>query len=289
MPYPNLPLRPHLPLRPLQHRQNSGRLDPGQGVHALAASRHARIALGAVEVDAWLKGGLVRAALHEVFAAQQADAAAAAGFATLVALRAIARPAGAQRLVWVRQDFLDSQVGQLHPPGLAALGLNPALLVLVRAAGVREALQAAGEAVRSGGLGAVLVELWGQSSLLDFTASRRLSLAAEATGTPVLLLRVAAHPGPSAAAPLASSAAASRWVVRALPSRVLPANAPGPPAFAAMLLRSRGQEAGITWHLDWDHERQCFQNYNGTTAQPRALVPFSANRATAGQEWRTAG
>eukprot|EP01035_Chromulina_nebulosa_P064639 gene64639-88434_t len=58
----------------------------------------------------------------------------------------------------------------------------------------------------------------------------------------MLLLRVAASP--------AASAAATRWLVQAAPSRPLAANAPGPPAFTVTLLRHRGGAAGNTWHLE---------------------------------------
>jgi protein ImuA len=231
------------------------------------------------ELDDWLGGGLARGGLHEVFAAGQADMATAAGFAALLALQAARR----RRVLWVRQDFLDGQAGQLHPPGLAALGLNPALVVLVRASDVPGALRAAGEAARCNGLGVVLMELWGEAPPLDHRASRRLSLAAEESGVPVLMLRVAATP--------AASAAASRWLVGALPSRPLAANAPGPPAFAATLLRHRGGAAGATWHLEWNHERQCFQAHDATPL-PRAVVPVSAGRAIGPDReggWRRAG
>ncbi len=228
------------------------------------------IALGAQAVDAWLGGGLERGALHEVFAGKQADVAAAAGFIALLALRSAGGGAARRQILWVRQDFLDGQTGQLHPPGLAALGLDPALIVLVRARDVLGVLRAAAEVAGSTGFGAVVVELWGESPLLDLTASRRLSLAAEKAGVPVLMLRVAAIPAPSAAA--------SRWLLAGLPSRPLAANAPGPPAFAATLLRHRGGAASNTWHLEWNHEQGCFQDRDAP-ALPRAVVPLPAERA----------
>ncbi|OJY63968.1 MAG: hypothetical protein BGP12_15570 [Rhodospirillales bacterium 70-18] len=242
----------------------------------VAPMRRGDITLGLAELDDWLGGGLARGGLHEVFATGQADVAAAMGFAALLALRA----ARQRRILWVRQDFLDGQTGRLHPPGLAGLGLNPALVVLVRAGDVLGVLRAAGEAARCNGLGAVLVEPWGEAPLLDHSTSRRLSLAAEGSGVPVLMLRVAATP--------TASAAASRWLVGALPSRPLAANAPGPPAFAATLLRHRGGAAGATWHLEWNHEQQRFQAHD-TTPLPRAVVPVPAGRPAGldqkGREW----
>jgi len=273
MPYPP-PLPVPLPAKALPFRQRLAAL-----ARPAAPVRQGAITFGLAELDGWLGGGLLRGALHEVFAAGQADVAAATGFAALLALRA----ARQRRILWVRQDFLDGPTGQLHPPGLAALGLNPALVILVRAGDVMGVLRAAGEAARCGGLGAVLVEPWGEAPQIDHTAGRRLSLAAAESGVPVLMLRVAATP--------TASVAASRWSVEALPSRPLPANAPGPPAFTASLLRHRGGAAGATWHLEWDHDRHCFQPYDAAPL-PRAVVPVPAGRAAGpapAGSWRRAG
>ncbi len=258
-----MPLRPP-PRTPLRLRQ---RFD-GLAAPAVPRLRDA-VTFGLAPIDTWLGGGLVRGALHEVFAASPDDAATALGFAAMLAQRA-GRAGGRQRILWVRHAASDARAGQLYPLGLAALGLNPAHLVLVRAADVLGVLRAAAEAARSTGLAAVLLELWGEAALLDLTASRRLSLAAEETATTVLLLRVAATPVPSAAA--------SRWMVGALPSRPLAANAPGRPALAATLLRHRGGAAVNTWHLEWDHEQRCFRDYDAA-AQPGAVVSLPAGRA----------
>ena len=232
----------------------------------------APVPFGAPTLDGPLGGGLARAALHEVYAAGGADGAAATGFAAGVALRAAA---GGRQIAWIRQDFLDAEVGRLHPPGLAELGLDPGQVLLVRAKDVQGVLRAGLEATRCAVLGAVLIEPWGESRLLDLTASRRLSLAAKASGAVTLLLRVAASPSPSAAA--------TRWLVRSLPSRALEANTPGYPAFVATLLRHRRGVAGREWCLEWDRDRGCFQDRPVPDAAPvpRPVVPVPARRAAA--------
>jgi protein ImuA len=216
----------------------------------------APVPFGAPTLDGPLGGGLARAALHEVYAAGGADGAAATGFAAGVALRAAA---GGRQIAWIRQDFLDAEVGRLHPPGLAELGLDPGQVLLVRAKDVQGVLRAGLEATRCAVLGAVLIEPWGESRLLDLTASRRLSLAAKASG------------------------AATRWLVRSLPSRALEANAPGYPAFVATLLRHRRGVAGREWCLEWDRDRGCFQDRPVPDAAPvpRPVVPVPARRAAA--------
>jgi len=210
------------------------------------------VALGVAEVDGALGGGLARGRLHEVVG-EGADAAPAAGFAALLALRA----AGRRTLVWVRQEGLSAETGRLYGPGLAELGIDPARLVVVSARDAAAGLRSGLEAVRCAALGAVLIELWGEPKVLDLTATRRLSLAAEASGVTALLVRIAARPGPSAAA--------TRWAVRSVASAPLPAGAPGGPAFAVTLLRHRGSAAGRGWHVEWNRDDACF----------RALAPLS--------------
>src|ERR1700742_2872453 len=81
----------------------------------LGADR-ARIPLGHAEADRTLRGGLMRGALHEVFAAD----ASAIGFTAGLARRA----AGAKRLLWIVHDFSALEQGALAPTGLAEFGLD---------------------------------------------------------------------------------------------------------------------------------------------------------------------
>src|SRR5438876_3977341 len=89
----------------------------------------ARVALGHAGADATLQGGLAVAAVHEVFA-EGRQSAAATGFITGLAGRITPR----RPLVWVRQDFTEIESGALSMSGLCELGLDPRLVVTVRAA-----------------------------------------------------------------------------------------------------------------------------------------------------------
>lgn len=206
-----------------------------------------QVSFGAPALDGALDGGIARAALHEVYAPGTADLVAATGFAVGLAIRA----AGLRPILWVRQDVVDAETGRLHPPGLTELGLDPGRVLLVRARDAEGVLRAGSEAARCPALGAVLIEPWGEPRRLDLTASRRLSLAAEGSGTTTLLLRAAVSPQPSAAR--------TRWQIAALPSRALEANAPGDPAFSVRLLRHRGGLAEREWRVEWSRDRQSFQ------------------------------
>ena len=81
------------------------------------------VTLGAERADAALGSALARGALHEMFAAQAADAAALTGFCAGLA-QCISGDAG--RIVWIRQGFSETEAGPLFMPGLAALGLDEA-------------------------------------------------------------------------------------------------------------------------------------------------------------------
>ena len=95
-------------------------------------TRSDRVALGHADADATLHGGLAIGAMHEVFA-EGRQSAAATGFIAGLAGR-LQRPR--RPLVWVRQDFTEIESGALSMSGLAELGLDPRLLVTVRAADV---------------------------------------------------------------------------------------------------------------------------------------------------------
>lgn len=207
----------------------------------VAAPDGARAALGVAAVDAALGGGLALGACHELFAGTQADRGAALGF--LCGL--LARCAGAGPILWIEQHMLARLAGGVHAPGLAELGLDPARLVVARARGVDDVLRALAEGARTAALGAVVAELWGGAAALDLTASRKLALAARASGVPVFVARVDAEPQPSAAA--------TRWRVTAARSAVLAGGAPGWPTVRAELLRQRGGRAGA-WTLAWERD-----------------------------------
>ena len=88
-----------------------------------------RVALGHAGADAALQGGLALGAVHEVFA-EGRQSAAATGF-----IAGLARRVGARRpLLWVRQDFTELESGALSMSGWRELGLDPRLVVSVRAA-----------------------------------------------------------------------------------------------------------------------------------------------------------
>ena len=159
---------------------------------------------GIAEVDSRLPGGgLALGALHEVAGGGNGaiDGAAAALFAAGIA----ARTKG--KVLWciARPD--------LFAPGLAQAGLAPDRVIYVEAGDDRAVLACMEEGLRHGGLGAVV----GEVARLSMTASRRLQLAAEGTGSIGIALRRWRRQTETAdfGQP---TAAMTRWRVSALPS-----------------------------------------------------------------------
>jgi protein ImuA len=222
-----------------------------------------RVALGHAEVDAMLQGGLALGAMHEVFAEAGRHSGAATGFVAGLAGRAAAR----RPLVWVRQDFTEIESGALSMSGLAELGLDPRLFVTVRAADVDSALRTAADALACDALGIVVLEVWGVARQLDLVASRKLTLAAQASGVTGVLLRVAAEPQPSTAE--------TRWIVRAAHSPPAAAwSSWGAPVFDAQLVRNRHGPVG-RWIMEWKCD-ECL--FGKPTAYPQPVAAAPAHR-----------
>ena len=225
-----------------------------------------RVALGHVEADATLQGGLAVGAVHEVFAEAGRQSAAATGFVAGLAGRVAAR----RPLVWVRQDFTEIESGALSMSGWAELGLDPRLVVTVRATDVDSALRTAADAFACDALGAVVLEIWGQARQFDLVASRKLTLAAQASGVTGLVLRVAAEPLPSTAE--------TRWIVRAAHSPPAPWSAWGAPVFDAQLVRNRHGPVG-RWIMEWKCD-ECLFSKPAADPQPVAAAPAHRSHQT---------
>jgi protein ImuA len=201
-------------------------------------SEDAVVPLGINFVDAALQGGLRRSGLHEVTAAD--ESAAAAGFCTVMLAR-LAEKRGI--VVWCRRG------SDLYGPGLAALGLDPARLIVVRPRREADVLWAMEEGLRSRAPAAVLGEAAGGGPI----ALRRLQLAAESGGVAAVLLR-------PAQAPFVPGPALTRWRIGSagpLPATAGQGAAEGADRFRLRwqveLQRCRGGTPA-TWLLEWCDE-----------------------------------
>jgi protein ImuA len=175
------------------------------------------------------------ATLSELFAVHPRDAGWA-GF--LLAQVETAKP-----LLWVQDRMAILESGRIHPPGLPSQNL-----IHVEARDARDALWAMEEGVRCAGLSCVIGELWGDPRALDFTATRRLAVAAERSGVPCWLVRL----GGSADL----SGARMRWRIASAPSLLNPLDgrAAGAPVWDAELFRARGTPPG-RWSIAHEADR----------------------------------
>lgn len=185
----------------------------------------------------------------EVFASGRDSSGAAAALALALDTLAAAEPgplaetADQRPILWVQDRASVKLTGRPYRPGLPADLRHRIIHVVAEKA--EDLLFALEEGVRCRDLACVIGEVVGNPKVLNFTASRRLSLAAERHGVPLWLARLNADHD--------LSSARMRWDVRAAPS--LPprwnVDAPGLPAWQAELFRARMHPPG-EWILRRD-------------------------------------
>ena len=177
-----------------------------------------------------------QATLAEIFPDTSVDAAAV-GFAL-----AHLKP-GHGPILWLQDRQSRQETGR---PYLAGMGVTLDLLYLDlnRPADVLWAME---EGLRCPSLGGVVAEVWGNPTVLDFTATKRLALRSEAHNVPAWLIRR------GAVADL--SAARERWRIASLPSATVPDDmrAPGAPLWRADLFRARWRTPG-QWVARYDKD-----------------------------------
>jgi protein ImuA len=205
------------------------------------------------------------ATLSELFAAHPRDGGWA-GF--LLAQLDHEKP-----LLWVQERMAILESGRVHPPGLPSQNL-----IHVEARDARDALWAMEEGVRCAGLSAVIGEIWGDPRALDFTATRRLAVASERSGTPCWLVRLGGTAN--------LSGARMRWRIASAPSLAndLDPIAPGLPAWDAELFRARGMPPG-RWSIAHEGPPSKFY-FDGIREADRFHLVAAAGGGALGEERR---
>jgi protein ImuA len=163
--------------------------------------------------------------LSELFAASPRDA----GWAGFL----LAQSDRTKPLLWVQDPMAIIESGRIYPPGFGS-----GELIHVEARDTKLALWAMEEGLRCSGLSGVIGELWGDPAALDFTATRRLAVAAERSRVPCWLIRLAGTAN--------LSGARMRWRIASSPSIANPfdTRAPGTSTWDAELFRARGHPPG---------------------------------------------
>ncbi len=144
-------------------------------------------------------------------------------------------------ILWVQDRLSRKEAGRPMLAGLPAR--RPIIMVdLSRAVDVLWAME---DGLRCRSLAAVIGEVWGDPPALDFTATKRLAMRAEAADVSCWLIRRAASPD--------LSAARDRWRIASLPSAPHPhdAQAPGAARWSLDLFRSRRRKPA-QWVATYD-------------------------------------
>ena len=233
---------------------------------------------GVQRLDAMLGGGLALGDLHEVRAAESRDGACAAGFLAALMARPDAAEAdsgsasgpesGDGAIVWISEADRRREAGELYPPGLAALGLDPGRIIRIAAPRTADALWIFEAALACRGVAFAVCEVRRQARCLDLTATRRLALRAQASGATGFLLRLAEAPEPTAAAtrlliaPAPSGHAPSGQVLDKSASRF-----GGRPAWRVSLEKARFGRTG-SFCLDWNADERRFAEQGAEHEQP---------------------
>ncbi|MGC1502688.1 MAG: hypothetical protein WA782_00945 [Sulfitobacter sp.] len=143
-------------------------------------------------------------------------------------------------LLWVQDRLSRKETGSPYLPGM-----HQKDIISVDVNRPLDVLWTMEEGLRCKALSCVVGEIWGDPPALNFTATKRLAMRAEANKVPCWLIRRAASPD--------LSAARDRWRIASLPS--LPhahdCHAPGAPRWQVELFRSRTQPPGI-WVAGYD-------------------------------------
>ena len=218
--------------------------------HTIQRAGKTAVSTGLPALDALLPdGGLLTGALHEIEAGPTPSGRVAShdGAALGFAAHLLGRFA-AGTILWCRQPtgVFDAPP---YAPALSAW-FDPARLLVVTVRREEDLFWAMEEGLRCPGIAAVL----GETRAADSLSGRRLSLAAEKSGVPALLLR------PQPAPP--QSVCVTRWRIASAPSRSTPGlHDVGAARWRLELRRNRFGAPSVaeipSWLVEWNDETHC--------------------------------
>jgi len=206
-------------------------------------------------------GGLARAALHEVMAAEHRDRPAALGFTIALVARLWRQlgPDDRRPVLWCQQADGTLDFGSLYGPGLAGFGCDPERVITVTARTAPDVLWAMEEGLKCKTLSGVVGAFGRGSPALGLTATRRLQLAAETSGVTAFLLRLPSDDP--------AGVARTRWRIAARPSRrpewlengleIARDHGVGRPSWQVGLEKCRGGQPAV-WEMEWEYAAHRF-------------------------------
>ncbi|ODR96631.1 hypothetical protein AUC69_13525 [Methyloceanibacter superfactus] len=203
---------------------------------------------------------LCQGGLHEIKPHAYRDTPAGLGFILSVIAQALTNCRGP--VLWCLTRAAGQEWGHPYGPGLLRAGLDPARFLIVETRTDQESAWALEEGLKSGALAGCVAQLAIKTPL----TARRLGLAAQAAGTPCLLL------SPHGAAEVPGTR--SRWRIATEASAHVPfdTSAPGTACWRLSLERCRGAAPGADFHMEASHE-----------PDPLRVAAASSDRAAAGE------
>ena len=172
-------------------------------------------------------------ACHDFTPLTKTDVPQVAGFIATLLQRLPQERLARGPIVWCQTAFNAREYGRVYAPGLLGSVVSPERLLFVSVPKERDLALVLEECVRVPRICAVV----GEGPGPDFTASRRLTLAAQESHVPCLILNTGGDVG--------ASAACTRWRVAPIvgPPDALDPEGPGHAAWALTLARARGGDA----------------------------------------------
>ena len=226
-------------------------------------------------LDSALSGGLALGRVHMMCGMMQAHGAVS-GFVTALLMRLVAHLSAvgtsAGPIVWCPASSLGG-AGVLYGHGLAALGLDPARLLIVDTPHPLHRIAALDDIVRTDGLTAVVAEYDGMQKSSDYwmRLMRRIQLAAESSRVTVFLL----------GAPLAVNGCETVW-------HIAPTNMASADKMADHISDNRPHRSFTSSSQSWDPGWQItlkrarggypFQGYIGWEAWSGRFIELTAIR-----------
>ncbi|MBD8066546.1 hypothetical protein IC608_13805 [Devosia sp. PTR5] len=186
---------------------------------------------------------LPRGLVQEVYADASRDGGGSLAFALAQARSLLNTRRPSIFYVQLAQDA--QALGLPYGPGLTWFGLDPASLTIVRTADMMEFLWATEEIISCRAVAAMVADIKGSPRLLNFTASRRLSMRASSNKVALFMLRYGSRQE--------TSASHLRWRLSSQPGSKNPYDSKGLGAARWRLRLEKGRIAGqrTEWLLEW--------------------------------------
>lgn len=214
-------------------------------------------------LDACLDGGIFLNSLTEFRIDEARHAGSASGFVWILAqqvqelIHNLEPVYGTLPILWIGEVSAKLEGGQIYPPGLLSLGVDPSPCLFIQPRSLNDALWAAELAAKQTSLAATIFEVRGNPRELDMAGTRRLHLRAQAAKRPFFLLRQSSEPEATAARTriFIEPAAASS---KTLPSGQKFSNSLQYSAFKLRLEKSKSPSPQ-SFILEWNHDAKFFK------------------------------